>query len=674
MEAIRDVAMQRIVIDQFRSHLRQLDTSKYAKSAQRSLELRKNGNNCFCKGKYEESLKYYNQSLSTSPSGSKELLFSLANRATALFHLARYNECLSDIEKAFAYGYPLESAEKLIQKQLMCKKKLQELSPSTSGPSTQPATASSEQKTDQNIEREEDEIRPAIRFYVHPKILVSDRNDKGCGLIADENIPIGNSILIDQAVVCSLSPDNFLDHCYHCLCPLPYQPYPCRGCNQIVFCDKKCSDIAWEQYHSHECKYLDYFQFSEHFHYSPRMAVKILLKYGINTCLSYHRNFVTNFGKNSDKSIENTASIERQNAFLFNTDPEKIEYSEIYSLVEHPEDGNDYRLFTLKIVAFLMEIVGHSFVDKDLFDIQTILVKHFRQTQVNAIAIQNRSVGPSSMDPSLPEVSEKEIGCGLFLKFRFINHSCKPNCWITHFDGHTLAMQSLVPIESGQEITHAYGVHYRYQVKSLRQKLLQDSYFFSCTCEACSANMQPLNKAFLCPECEGPVVCDATIVCLDCGKKDHIDVEKILFEADPCIKLVQIDEKDIGTDDIRLRLLEKTLQESYIVLSGILYKTHQEMAKLIRKLLFCWIKLEKRDKMVPLSLKLLENVEACFEPIDTNVLNALLVVLYCHQNQLCYEEDSSEYLTICNRIKSLCSQLFPKSSEEAKKIISRFEI
>lgn len=56
-----DIAVQKFILDQVRSELREYDTSKYDKSSQKSQELRKNGNNCFCKGNYEESLKFYNQ-------------------------------------------------------------------------------------------------------------------------------------------------------------------------------------------------------------------------------------------------------------------------------------------------------------------------------------------------------------------------------------------------------------------------------------------------------------------------------------------------------------------------------------------------------------------------------------------------------------------------------------
>ena len=97
--------------------------------------------------------------------------------------------------------------------------------------------------------------------------------DKGKMLKAVKDIKIGDILIIERAYVSILSIDHFLSYCFHCFKSIRLNQYfPCQGCNQIVLCSKPCSFQAWQDYHSIECGFLDYFNFNEKFHYSSKFT------------------------------------------------------------------------------------------------------------------------------------------------------------------------------------------------------------------------------------------------------------------------------------------------------------------------------------------------------------------------------------------------------------------
>jgi len=74
-------------------------------------------------------------------------------------------------------------------------------------------------------------------------------------------------------------------------------------------------------------------------------------------------------------------------------------------------------------------------------------------------------------------------GQALFPSFSFASHSCKPNCAHSVFPNKTLALQSKVYIEPGEELTISYISTLQ---GTLRRKLkLETKWFFNCTCERC---------------------------------------------------------------------------------------------------------------------------------------------------------------------------------------------
>lgn len=633
-----------------------------------------------------------------------------------------------DIDCAFSHGYPVEKADKVLKRKADCLNKLQ----SPLKENTTNSKSNEERKSNTNETLKDNNNLPTCDVNFKPNYLSNAveitqiKSKGGYGIRAIDSINCGSTILEERSAIGILSPEYYDKYCYHCFKLLNCQPFPCRNCNQVSFCSTNCSSISWNQYHSGECCYLDYFIFTKAFHYVPKIVLRVLLICGPIDCLKYHRDqqqqsksdnietekstitpTITSLEENEssefDKSKKKKKKKKKQSTTITNETSSSSStqlasnsinqlYQSIYSLVEHPEDSNDYKYFTMKIIIYLKDIVKKEIPDDSISLLSELIVKHFRSTIVNAIAIQDRLIDHSkdwtinlADKIGIPQINEIEIGCGLYLTFRYLNHSCIPNIHLAWFHDNSLKMIAIRDIKSGEEILNSYGVHYKYQLASRRKQLLKSSYYFDCACEACVTGLQPLSKAFNCPTCSGPVICDGSIVCLDCGAKDHLDVQSIMSQTEAFFGLINYDSENRSPDcdEIpRLKVTEKLLIEVYTGLSVFLYKTHTEMGKLYHKLINCYLKLGKFRKSYEFSKKYLEVVKASSSgSFDINVLNGLLIVLVCchqyHSNiQKSPPQSSSSSSTISldlekisNQVNKLVNHLIPSSLPLHKEIL-----
>lgn len=93
-----------------------------AKNLAKACEHRRLGNEHFIGKRYYASLLSYNESIRFAPrhSDDNDLALAYANRSAAYFYSNEYNLCLSDIERAFKFGYPKKLRPKLIERKLNC--------------------------------------------------------------------------------------------------------------------------------------------------------------------------------------------------------------------------------------------------------------------------------------------------------------------------------------------------------------------------------------------------------------------------------------------------------------------------------------------------------------------------------------------------------------------------
>ena len=596
----------------------------------------------------------------------EELSLAIANRSASFFHLKMFQECLEDIDLAIKLGYPVKSRIKLIVRRSACEAELNRV-----------------------IKNPEERPTPNVSSGGQLDTVKVLKTDSGRGMFASQKITSGELVLMEKPYVSVLHPNRYKSHCYHCLRPLDKRPTPCRSCRQVRYCSNNCSNKSWTLYHETECCYLDILNVSNDFHYSPKLTLRAILRTGLLNCANV-------------SIAEEADSVEVSNCF---SDPVQ-QYKSFCSLIQHEkEDKNDYSIAIVILVAFLLEKhPDHVVTKKTIVALAERIGHHLRQVNVNGISITCKRVvvddakdpmtsslasgsGCPAKDPMTssptsgsgcpandvsssalvcPRFEEQTIGCGVYLTARFINHSCDPNTRITTFDGDTLLLHCIKDIESNSEITFSYGGNYRWQIMSERKRMLKNSYFFDCQCEACSARRQPVSNALVCSECSGPVVSDGPMTCQKCGEVDHLNLKSILGDTEACLKMAKlgttfldigikamdvVDKNRDASERTDFEAAEKALTEAYNGLKCIMYAGHPELDRINEKLSQVYLKLENYEKVVEISAKIFHNLASTYDLTYYKVFNSLFrLVVY---QSLLYSSLKTKKPLDKNRINTL---------------------
>ncbi|CAH8589806.1 unnamed protein product [Heterobilharzia americana] len=114
----------------------------------------------------------------------------------------------------------------------------------------------------------------------------------------------------------------------------------------------------------------------------------------------------------------------------------------------------------------------------------------------------NVSIDLKVVYPFIRRLRQARIATGLFPCVSLLNHSCDPNI-IHNFQNSLIILRCLKPITPGSEIFNCYGPHYlHYPSASQRLTLLQQQYFFICSCEYCTKSAScslSLNQSSITP-------------------------------------------------------------------------------------------------------------------------------------------------------------------------------
>jgi len=106
----------------------------------------------------------------------------------------------------------------------------------------------------------------------------------------------------------------------------------------------------------------------------------------------------------------------------------------------------------------------------------------------------------------ITDMMGNSVGTGLSLALSSINHSCVPNCCVV-FKGRTVELRTLQPLP--QPLLSSCRIDYLHTVlpRQMRQKRLQEDYFFTCDCSLCSDDDSDQLTAgvLLCRGCKGAV-------------------------------------------------------------------------------------------------------------------------------------------------------------------------
>lgn len=248
------------------------------KSADKSIQLRKSGNDLYIKCNtmrdYIEVLRVYNESIAYAPNNSEELALAFGNRATVLFRLNYFRESLADINRALCLPYPDKSMGKLLIKKVHCMKIIDHPDVSIiyddclkwiDQHSTNPDEKKKELKC--AVEDQAPLCKTIINTQFCDELLKQfqklcpnldkvqiGKNSKGeLALIAAKDIQVGEAIAVEKIYIQGLHIEKPYLACWNCVM-LCLNPIPCDGCSAATYCSESCKAEAWSKHHENECK------------------------------------------------------------------------------------------------------------------------------------------------------------------------------------------------------------------------------------------------------------------------------------------------------------------------------------------------------------------------------------------------------------------------------------
>lgn len=254
------------------------------KSSTVSASLRKAGNNLFVsaktKGRRDEIIELYTKAIAFAKPDSLELALAYANRSALLYEARLYDHCINDIKRALILDYPQRLGPILLTRQAHCFKALGKSSEEielsiqkiklnieamTLDDGTEKKYSNAVEmlsaKTDYPAQRElfdEEKHKPAAPNDnpelpgVSSALGVVYDEEFGRHIRARRNIEAGELLSVQQGYATILAPENFYTHCSNCL-RQTWSSIPCQKCPNVVYCNEKCRDQAWEHHHAFEC-------------------------------------------------------------------------------------------------------------------------------------------------------------------------------------------------------------------------------------------------------------------------------------------------------------------------------------------------------------------------------------------------------------------------------------
>ena len=483
----------------------------------KALEFRKAGNALFQKRRYMQALEQYNLAVAyavnedvTSSGEPGELVSALGNRSAVLAHRTRYELSIENADMALKFGYPESGRFKLLERKGACHlylKRPDEAAVEINAAIENVSKSNLEEnkkaqiltrlenmlveckniKNNVNEESESPEspeVMPTLEStheqYPHlsKKMKVGYHPDVGRGVIAQEPIKIGETLITELPYASVLYPPFWANHCYHCL-KVVIATYPCRSTSCFNFCSAECEQDAWETYMPYEQHLEDVLQ-KKWCGTIGHLVLRIVFHAGLDALKSSEKSRIR-------EGYEKLGAEEKVSIFLNKNGKYVSDFNTIYNMESQCDSRADMGLFDLSVTSiFLMktlELVG--FIKADDVNNPTIaagLMHLLEVMQCNALSIPEVKYPTDFEKPGT-----LEIGTGIYPTGSLLNHSCDPSADWTSFHGDHLVVRAARLLYKGSAATIAYRdrVYYNGGSIALRQAKLKFQYGFNCRCKAC---------------------------------------------------------------------------------------------------------------------------------------------------------------------------------------------
>ncbi|XP_066929332.1 SET and MYND domain-containing protein 4-like [Clytia hemisphaerica] len=475
------------------------------------MELKTKGNKAYIGKDNNKALELYNQAMIHACQG-EEFALVLGNRSAVLFSQKRFEECITDIDIALLNNFPTDKLWKLykrkaealiklkrcLQGKIFVDKALEELH--RLGNKDDEVTKLTEILISLDVEKDESSnsttsgklVRPVGEFnptmkYASSHLKRCFDKTKGRYIISDQDILKGSIILSETPYAAVLLKPMFKTHCQHCFTKISL-PFPCYKCIEVRYCSETCRKASWEEYHYFECcriNLLDKVGIS-------RLAMRIILITPMQTLRLFEQ----------QDSSKLTVSSGCSNEGCYDSK----EYTSVYHLVSNSQYMIAEDLFQYSCAALLMLKVlsRFSYIDDsaDSTFIGGLILRHILQLVCNAHAITSLSYTDSQSN--VVEQDQVRIATAIYPTTSLLNHSCEPSI-VNSFQNERLIVKLTRDVKKGEEIFNCYGPHYRRMEFKERQKILQEQYFFTCSCTHCEQGLTSVNEldCFICEKCQG---------------------------------------------------------------------------------------------------------------------------------------------------------------------------
>lgn len=179
----------------------------------------RNEGNAFCRQQnYFDALMQYNQSLCFAETGTAAVGLAFANRSAVYIKLNQFYLCLENIQLARKHKYPVDSLEKLDQREKECRELMKTLKPNP----------------DHDIFKFFKLSYPANKKYPGIAGCLELRNDPKFGnhLITTQNLKPGDVIAIEEPTFMTPSAGARLHRCSYCYKDNLFHMLPCLKCTK----------------------------------------------------------------------------------------------------------------------------------------------------------------------------------------------------------------------------------------------------------------------------------------------------------------------------------------------------------------------------------------------------------------------------------------------------------
>ncbi|XP_042886427.1 SET and MYND domain-containing protein 4-like [Penaeus japonicus] len=505
---------------------------EHRKSESLALEAKNKGSKAYLKKKDSEALKAYTECLCLAPANSTIVPLAYANRSAVLYQMAKYEECLQDMERAEKTGYPSAIFHKLLTRRCSCylnmqnKEKIQ-LSLEQCRRHVHEIPIEAREKFKKSVE---DLEQKALCFLDRPKYTPSSYSDVECPalfngesntvkymsnamemrvnselgrhVVAKQKISKGSVVFAERPYATILLPEYIHTHCQTCLSPVS-NPIPCFECCDVVFCSELCQSLG-QAFHQYECGILHILSAVGIAH----LAVRIILVTGWKLyCDIRNESVKGRVAGVGDSGVYNGRNLSDG-------------YRAVYHLLPHfdsclPEDQLQYCIAAIILATAVLDKTSFLKHNEDMqkdsapLDVPYLasaIMRHIAQLVSNAHAVTQITTDSRSTGSMIQQVSQARIASAIYPTASLMNHSCKPNI-INSFYKDKLVIRTIEDVENGNHITNCYGPHYCRQSREERQQSLKQQYFFKCRCEPC-INPDYLRKeaawsGFHCEACSG---------------------------------------------------------------------------------------------------------------------------------------------------------------------------